>query len=73
MAVQVEKEPKPNVWSIVVKKGYIATLKNGVGEISNPSRRVVPIVEMNQNMLFPLKIKVVQSCLVAKVKDPSWL
>ncbi|KAJ8626953.1 hypothetical protein MRB53_020260 [Persea americana] len=28
---------------------------------------------MNSNRLFPLKIESVQSCLVAKVNDPSWL
>ena len=28
---------------------------------------------MSSNKLFPLKVENVQSCLVAEVKDPSWL
>ena len=30
-------------------------------------------MQMSSNRLFPLKITSVQSCLVAKVKDSSWL
>ncbi|KAH1098021.1 hypothetical protein J1N35_014942, partial [Gossypium stocksii] len=41
-------------------------------EISDPSTRVVAFVEMSQNWLFPMKIVSIQSCLMVKVKDPSW-
>jgi hypothetical protein len=28
---------------------------------------------MNSNRLFPLKIRTSQPCLIAEIKDPSWL
>ncbi|KAA3487271.1 Retrovirus-related Pol polyprotein from transposon TNT 1-94 [Gossypium australe] len=56
----------------LLENGYLVTLRNGACEISNPSKRVVTSVEMSQNKLFPLKIKAIQSCLMAEVKDSLW-
>ncbi|XP_057977620.1 uncharacterized protein LOC131164449 [Malania oleifera] len=55
------------------EKGYVITIQKGVCEIYDPTRGAIAIVQMSSNRLFPLKIESVQSCLVAEVKDPSWL
>ncbi|XP_042974836.1 uncharacterized protein LOC122306472 [Carya illinoinensis] len=52
---------------------YVITIQKGVCEIYDPTRRAIVVVQMSLNMLFPLKIESVQSCLVAEVKDPSLL
>ena len=36
-------------------------------------RSRIAIVQMSSNRLFPMKIESIQSCLMAEVKDPSWL
>ena len=48
-------------------------MRKGVCEIYDPTRGAIDVVQMSSNRLFPLKITSVQSCLVAKVKDSSWL
>ena len=48
-------------------------MRKGVCEIYDPTRGAIVVVKMSSNRLFPLKITSVQSCLVAKVKDSSWL
>ena len=48
-------------------------MRKGVCEIYDPTIGAIAVVQMSLNRLFPLKIISVQSCLVAKVKDSSWL
>ncbi|TXG69126.1 hypothetical protein EZV62_004061 [Acer yangbiense] len=55
------------------EKGYIITIQNGACEIYDPSRGSIAVVQMSSNRLFPLQIKNVQTCLMTKVKDSSWL
>ena len=55
------------------EKGYIITIQKGACEIYDPTRGAIAVVQMSSNRLFPLKITSVQSCLVAEVKDSSWL
>ncbi|KAL5748418.1 hypothetical protein ACOSQ2_025715 [Xanthoceras sorbifolium] len=55
------------------KKGYIITIKKGACEIYDPSRGAIAVVLMSSNRLFPLQIENVQTCLMARVNDPSWL
>ena len=55
------------------EKGYVITIQKGVCEIYDPTRGAIVVVQMSSNRLFPLKITSVQSCLVAEVKDSSWL
>lgn len=57
----------------LIERGYVITIRNGVCEISNPTRGAIAIVKMSSNKLFPLKIKSIQPCLMAEVKDLSWL
>ena len=55
------------------EKGYVITIKHGACEIYDSTRGVIVVVQMSSNRLFPLKIETIQSCLVAEIKDPSWL
>ena len=55
------------------EKSYVMTIQKGVCEIYDPTRGAIAVVQMSSNRLFPLKITSVQSCLVAEVKDSSWL
>jgi len=55
------------------EKGYVITIKNSACEIYDPVRGVIAIIQMSSNRLFPLKIESIHSCLMAKIKDPSWL
>ncbi|KAJ8748026.1 hypothetical protein K2173_010186 [Erythroxylum novogranatense] len=55
------------------EKGYVITIKNSSCEIYDPIRGAIAIVPMNSNKLFALKIENIQSCLMTKLKDPSWL
>ena len=56
------------------EKGYVITIQKGFCEIYDPTRGAIVVVQMSlKGFLFPLKIESVQSCLVAEVKDPSWL
>ena len=55
------------------EKGYVITIQKGACEIYDPTRGAIAVVQISSNRLFPLKIESVQSCLVAAVKDPSWL
>ncbi|RVW34899.1 hypothetical protein CK203_113020 [Vitis vinifera] len=55
------------------EKGYVITIQKGVCEIYDSTRGAIAVVQMSSNRLFPLKITSVQSCLVAEVKDYSWL
>ena len=55
------------------ERGYIITIQKVACEIYDPTRGAIAVVQMSLNRLFPLKIISVQSCLVAKVKDSSWL
>ena len=66
---------KSNLLSVgqLQEKGYIITIQKGICEIYDPTRGAIVVVKMSSNWLFPLKIECVQSCLVAEIKDPSWL
>ncbi|RVW68890.1 Retrovirus-related Pol polyprotein from transposon TNT 1-94 [Vitis vinifera] len=66
---------KSNLLSVgqLQEKGYIITIQKGACEIYDPSRGAIVVVQMASNKLFPLKIDSVQSFLMAKVKDLSWL
>jgi hypothetical protein len=55
------------------EKGYVITIQNGVCEIYDPSRGAIDVVQMSSNRLFPLKIITSQPCLMAEIKDSSWL
>ncbi|XP_042972785.1 uncharacterized protein LOC122304591 [Carya illinoinensis] len=55
------------------ENGYVIIIQKGVCEIYDPTREAIVVVQMSSNRLFPLEIKSVQSCLVADIKDPSWL
>jgi len=48
-------------------------LQNGVHEIYNPIKGAIAVVKKSSNRLFPLKIESIQSCLMVKVREPSWL
>ena len=66
---------KNNLLSVgqLQEKGYVITIQKGVCEIYDSTRGAIAVVQMSSNRLFPLKITSVQSCLVAEVKDYSWL
>lgn len=55
------------------ENGYVITIHKGTCEIYNPLRCAIIAVPMSSNRLFPLHISCVQSYLITKVKDPSWL
>ncbi|KAJ7980886.1 Retrovirus-related Pol polyprotein from transposon TNT 1-94 [Quillaja saponaria] len=55
------------------EKGYVITIQQGACEIYDPTRGAIAVVQMGSNRLFPLKIDSIRSCLMAEVKDPSWL
>lgn len=55
------------------EKGYAVTISNGVCEIYDPVKGAIAVVKKSSNQFFPLKIASIQSCLMAEVKDPSWL
>jgi len=61
------------VWVSWKQKGYIVTISNYVCEIYDPVKGAIAVVKQSPNRLFPLKIKSIQFCLMAEVKDPSWL
>lgn len=52
---------------------YEITIKKGACKIYDPSRGAIDVVQMSSNRLFPLKSKSAQSCLMAQVKDFTWL
>lgn len=54
------------------EKGYIITLQKGTCEIYDPIRGSIAIVQMTSNRMFPLNIKNVHTCLMAK-EDDSWM
>ena len=55
------------------EKGYIITIKNGVCEIYDSVRGAIAVFQMRSNRSLPLKVESIQSCLMAEMKDPSWL
>ena len=55
------------------EKGYVIIIKHGAYEIYDSTRGVIVVVQMSSSRLFPLKIETIQFCLVAEIKDPSWL
>lgn len=66
---------KSNLLSVgqLQEKGYEITIRKGECEIYDPVRGAIAVVQMNSNRLFPLRIDSSQSCLMAEVKDSSWL
>jgi len=66
---------KSNLLSVgqLEEKGYVITISNGVCKIYDPIKGAIVVVKKSSNRLFPLKIESIQSCLIAEVKDPSWL
>ena len=46
--------------------------KRCLWNIYDPSRGAI-VIQMDSNRLFPMKIDASQSCLMAEVKDTSWL
>lgn len=54
-------------------KRYVITVSKSACEIYDPSRGAIPVVPMSSNRLFPLVIDCFQPCLMAKVKDNTWL
>ncbi|XP_049369600.1 uncharacterized protein LOC125834501 [Solanum verrucosum] len=55
------------------EKGYVITIKKGECENYDPERGAIALVQMSSNRLFPLRIDSIQSCLMAEVKDSSWM
>ncbi|XP_055806898.1 uncharacterized protein LOC129875636 [Solanum dulcamara] len=55
------------------EKDYVITIKKGEREIYDPVRGAIAVVQISSNRLFSLKIDDIQSCLMAEVKDSSWL
>lgn len=53
--------------------GYELTFRNKICEIYDPKRGAIASIKMSSNRLFPLKIQDVETCLIARIKDPSWL
>lgn len=51
-------------------KGYMITIYKGGCEVYDPKRGSTAVVKIFSNGLFPLKIKTVQACLLAKEDDP---
>lgn len=51
-------------------KGYKIIIYKRVCEVYDPKRGFIAFVKMSSNKLFPLKIKIVQACLLAKEDDP---
>ena len=66
---------KSNLLSVgqLQEKGYVITTQNSACKIYYPSRGAIAVVQMNSNMLFPLKIKNAQPYFMVELKDPSWL
>lgn len=54
-------------------KGYRITIFQGECEIYDPKRGSIAVVKMSPNRLFPLKLKSVNTCMVAKENDETWL
>ncbi|BBG97239.1 hypothetical protein Prudu_006294, partial [Prunus dulcis] len=54
-------------------KGYRITIFQGECEIYDPKRGSIAMVKMSPNRLFPLKLKSVNTCMVAKENDETWL
>ncbi|EOY03867.1 Uncharacterized protein TCM_019074 [Theobroma cacao] len=50
------------------EKSHVIIIQKGVCEIYYHTRRVIAVVQMSSNRLFPLKIESVRFCLMAKVK-----
>lgn len=51
-------------------KSYRIAIYKGECEVYNPKRGSIAVVKIFSNRLFPLKIKTVQACLLAKEDDP---
>lgn len=66
---------KSNLLSVgqLQEKGYVATIKEVACKIYDPQRGLIAHVKMTPNRLFPLQIKSIQTCIMAKVNDPTWL
>ncbi|XP_070673185.1 uncharacterized protein [Malus domestica] len=56
-----------------LKLPIIITLQKYAYEIYDSVRGAITMVQMSQNRFFTLKIKTVQTCLMAKKDDSSWL
>nr|XP_017191173.2 uncharacterized protein LOC108174575 [Malus domestica] len=54
-------------------KGYKITIFQGKCEIYDPKRDSIAVVKMSPNRLFLLKLKSVNTCMVAKENDETWL
>lgn len=46
------------------ENGYVITIQKSVCEIYDRSRGAIDVVQMSSNMLFPLKIRTSQPCLL---------
>lgn len=55
------------------EKGYVITIQKGACKIYDPTKRAIAIIQMSANRLFSLKKQATQSCLMAEVKNSSWL
>lgn len=55
------------------KKSYIIHIHNGLYEIHDPIKGGTVVIQMSENMLYPLKIEMVRARLIAMEDDPSWL
>ena len=66
---------KSNLLSVgqLLEKGYVITLQDASCETYDPVRGTIAVVPMTSNRLFPLKIESTQPCLMAEIKNPSWL
>ncbi|TYH32413.1 hypothetical protein ES288_A01G250700v1 [Gossypium darwinii] len=53
-------------------KGYNITIFNGECKVYDSKKGSIVVVKMSANMLFPLKIKELHDCLLAKVDDSPW-